>query len=101
MVARELNQKEMEQVVKDIGDPVMKFMLRRIQRVLMTDEKYGNVSVNSFINAIVISMASYDANMLKWIDQFYYKNTSEKLDFEKLRMAFTRNLYAQLDVTLQ
>ena len=97
---RELTDVEVRGLVKLIAAPTFKYMMRRINNNILLNEYQADMSINSFISVVIITIASLDANILKWIEKFYKLKIGQDIDFDKLKFTLTKNLNEQLGVTL-
>jgi hypothetical protein len=97
---RELTDAELTEVVKLIGAPTFKYLMKRIQNNILLDKKYSDISINSFISAIVIALSSLDANTLTWVSKFYKLKIGKDIDFDKLTSTLKKNIHEQLGITL-
>ena len=99
--AIELTPDEIQALVKTIAEPVFKYMMSRLSKEILDNKDYNNMSINSFLSILIVSMATIDANSLRWMERFYKLKVGEDIVFEKLKFAFTKNLYKQLNIALQ
>lgn len=97
---REITEEEIKYLVQIVAAPTFKYMMKRINNNILLNSDYADMSLNSFISVLIISIASMDANLLKWIDKFYSVKTGKKIDFEKLKFSLTKNLHEQLGIEL-
>ncbi len=97
---RELTDKEVTEFVMTISEPVYKFMLRRIQNKILQEEDMQDISINSFITIIIVSLATMDANFLRWTQKFYRLTTGESVDFDKLRASFINYFNQQIGTSV-
>lgn len=96
--ARDLSEKEIKELVILVAAPVFKYMLKRINKYILSDSTKTDISYNSLINIIIIALASMNANILNWIEEFYYANTGEKLHADKLRFSLMKNINDQMGI---
>lgn len=97
----DLTPDEIKELVKNIAEPVFKYMMRRVSKEILDNKDCNQMSINSFLSILVVSMATVDANSLRWMEKFYKLKVGEDINFEKLKFAFTKNLYEQLNIALQ
>lgn len=97
---KNLSDQDIQYLVKLISAPTYKYMMRRINRFILQDKRLADISVNSFINVLVVAVASMDANSLRWIEKFYKMKTGQDINFDTLKFALTKNLNAQLGIEL-
>jgi hypothetical protein len=88
----ELKEEEFNELVNLIAKPVFKFIMRRINKEILSGDKYKSLDANHFFNVIVAAMASNDTNLLRWMQCFYKLKTNSEMDFEKLTFAFIHSL---------
>ncbi len=98
--ARELSDDEIKDFIKLIGVPTFRYLMKRINNNILLDKSNSDMSINSFISTLVITMASIDANLLKWIAVFYKEKIGKEIDFEKLQSSLIRNLHEQVGIKL-
>lgn len=67
---------------------------------VLTKKDKSAMSVNSLITGVIISLASLDKNVLRWLQKFYQMKIGKELDFNKLRDSHLRNLTSQLNSDL-
>lgn len=97
----ELSEKEINEIIRTIAEPVFRYVMKRIQNKILLDKKRGTMSMNSFLSVFVASMASVDANLFRWAENFYHMKTNQPIDFDKLKITYFKNLNEQLKVILQ
>ena len=97
---RELTESEIKDLVKIIGAPTYKYMMKRIQNNILLNDEMADISINSFIAVLIISLSTVDANALRWIEKFYQTQFGEKINFQKLRYALNNHLNEQLNIGL-
>jgi len=94
----EMSDKDLQYFAKLIGAPTFNYMMKRIENHVLQDKNLSNISMNSFINIIIMVMASMDANTLKWIEEFFKLKTGEVIEIDKLKYALATNLNSQLGI---
>ena len=93
MNPRDLTQDEMKRVLMEVAPVTFKYAIRRIKKCILENDEHADVSLNSFLSLVCAIMASHDANMMRWMESFYYMQIGEPLDADRLRTTFTKNLY--------
>jgi len=100
-MTKELTEKEMKELVITLAEPTFKFMMRRVSLKILDDTNHKTISINEFLTVLCATIATIDANALRWMERFYNIECGEKIDFDKLKMVHTKNLYDQLKIILQ
>ena len=98
--AKDVEEEHMKYLVELIGKPTLKYMMRRIHNNILSDADNKDMSINTFISIIIASLATIDANFLRWIEQFYREKVGTDIDFDKLRFSLAKNLNEQLGIEL-
>jgi len=96
--AEAIEDEHMKYLIELIGKPTLKYMMRRIQNHILCDADNKDMSINSFITIIVVSLATIDSNFLRWIQSFYKEKVGEDIDFDKLRFSLAKNVNEQLGI---
>lgn len=96
---KDLSNEEIGNLVKLIGEPLFSSLLKQIDKHILSNKKYANLSINSFINIVVCSLAVFDVNVLRCIQTWYKQDIGKPLDEEQLRLALMENINSQLGIT--
>lgn len=100
-MTKEFTEDEMKEILVKIAEPTFKFLLKRINTKILDDETVNKMSLSCFLSILCGALALIDANALRWMENFHELQSGKKLDFDKLRMIHTKNLYKQLESILQ
>jgi uncharacterized phage protein gp47/JayE len=95
---RDLSNQEIIEIARIIGEPTFKYMMKRIDKYILSNKKQYDISVNSFIDVFIFSVAALDANMLRWISQWFKLKIGKSIDEEKLRLALMKGINGQLGI---
>jgi nucleosome binding factor SPN SPT16 subunit len=92
---------ELNELVKLIAEPTFKYMMKRVSNNILDDKHNNKMDIAEFLSVLCAAIASIDANALRWMENFYRIQSGQMIDFEKLRIAHTKNLHDQLKIVLQ
>lgn len=99
-ILNKLSDKELTALVARISAPSFKYFMKRIAKFIK-ENSHQKMTVNCIVNVCLLSIASSDANVFRWIQEFTRAHSGEEIPIETIKAAFTRNLYHQLDIKLQ
>lgn len=93
MSEKEFTEDEIIQIVRSISQPVFNYAIKRF--VKQVKEQTG-MSLNTMITVFLGSMATCDANLLRWVKSFGMAETGKDVQLEKLKEFFNKELNVQL-----
>jgi len=93
MNEKDLTEQEMIQMVRSISQPIFNYAIKRFIKQI---KEQPEISLNIIINLFVCSMATCDANLLRWIKSFTMAKTGKDINIDKLKDLFTKELNVQL-----
>ncbi len=96
---KQLTNKEVEELVQKLAAPTFRYMMRRINKMLL-NPALEDYSVNSLITVLIVSLATIDANGLRWIEKYYKMKIGKDIDWNKLKEIHSINLREQLDIKI-
>lgn len=96
-----LSEEEFYELLDKIGKPTYSFLLKRINKEILKNEKYKSIDANSFFNLLVACMATLDTNMIRWMQCFNKIKTNSELDQQKIVIAFLNQLSNSLKTVVQ
>lgn len=99
-IPEELSQEKVKKLVETIAAPTFKFLLKRIDNYIISNENNSDISLNAFMNVVLIAMASLDVNILHWLEKVSEAKTGEKINSNNLRSALIANINEQLGIKI-
>lgn len=97
----ELTDEDFTEIVHKIGKPIFNFIMKRIKKEILYEEKYATLDLNEFLNILIASQATVDVNLLRWMQAFYKIKTNSEIDFNKLKSIYFSRVNEQLKFLLQ
>jgi len=93
MSEKEFTEQEMIETVRSISQPVFNYAIKRFVKQI---KEHEGKSLNILITVFLASMASCDANLLRFIRNLGMSTTERNVDIEKLKAFFIKELNGQL-----
>lgn len=88
-----LKKDEVEALALSVGQPVLKFYTRRMDKELKKLDNYSDLNINDFINVSLSTLINLDFNNI-----MHLKNTFNNLvDIKKIKLAYITALTKTLE----
>lgn len=95
---KQMTNEDMANLIHRIAAPTFKYMMKRINNEVLKASDMKDMPLNVFLNVILTSMASVDANSLRWLQGFHKIKTNSEIDFDSLKWGFFGRLEEHLGV---
>jgi hypothetical protein len=91
-VQKDLNDKEINELLKRIGKPILKFMIKVIEKEMLSGY-YKDMSLSCFATIIIVLLANNNRNMIDWLAAFWSNRTGNDAPYDAMK----KHLLNQLD----
>lgn len=97
MSEKKITQEQIVEIVKSISQPVFNYAIKRFVKQINMQEK---MDINDIITIFLGSMATCDANLLRWIKAFGMSETKKNVNITTLKEFFMKEVNVQLEQKL-
>lgn len=97
MEDKKLSQEEIRELVESISRPVFNYAIKRFAKQI---KSHDEMHINDLITVFLGSMATCDANLLRWVKTFGMNQTKQNVNMDLLKDFFMREVTQQLELKL-
>lgn len=97
MNEKEFTEEEIIMIVRSISQPIFNYAIKRFVNKI---KEQNGMSLNTMVTVFLGSMATCDANLLRWVQSLGMAETGKDIYIEKLKEFFNKELIVQLEQKL-
>lgn len=85
-----MNDSEVTELSKLLAEPIFKFFIRRMQKVVHAN--HPDMPMQIFTLIFMSGLSSLNANLLRWLESFHKVNTGKDVNFFALKKSLDKRI---------